>query len=111
MEKIEVQTIIRHVRDGGSVVNIENRTDSFNRVEGNDELKFTVNLAAGTITVPIAPMSNVNFVYLKAVYQSDDLPNNILTGDPAPVEVEFNNSGVFVAISEQMSRRAKGLAA
>jgi hypothetical protein len=50
------------------------------------------------INVDLTEHSNINFLLIYGTYLDNDTPAGIVSGDYAPIEVELNNSGVYIEV-------------
>lgn len=51
------------------------------------------------IVVDLAEHANINFLLIFGTYLESDTPAGIVAGDYAPIEIELNNSGVYIEVN------------
>lgn len=59
------------------------------------------------ISVDLAEHSNINHFLIFGQYAESDVPAGIAAGDYAPIEVELNNSGVFITVDSYLDLGGK----
>lgn len=50
------------------------------------------------ISVDLTEHANINFLLIFGTYLDSDTPAGIIAGDYAPIEIELNNSGVYIEV-------------
>lgn len=73
----------------------------------NEPEMMKTEISDSSITTPLivdlSEHHNINYIYISGAYKDNDPVAGIVAGDYAPIEVELNNSGVFVRVDKVLS--------
>jgi len=91
--------------DNGSKIPLPESVHTYEFIRGEMEDSFIIdNTIDDTqitpVNIPISQFTDINAVLIRGTFVDSDMANGIVAGDPAKIQVQFNNSGVWLEAEE-----------